>query len=125
MKNSTTLKQIEKAARALKLRLPFSPDCDPAHDLIDRIIDLCSESAQDAALEFLRARHEGVESAVVAQYLVGESWSAIRIPRHQPFGQQIQWCANKGATLVEVLMHINGSDKLSRLTETFSITDFK
>lgn len=121
----STLKQIEAAARSLKLKLPFTPECDPAHDLIDRIIELCSQSAQDKALEFLRARHENVESAYVLQYHVDGKWLAVRIPRHQPFGQQIEWCASKGATLIDVTMKINGSDTLSSLTETFNINDFK
>lgn len=122
---SQQLKQIESAARSLKLKLPFTPECDPAHDLIDRIIELCSQSAQDKALEFLRARHENVESAYVLQYQVDGKWLAVRIPRHQPFGQQIEWCASKGASLIDVTMKINGADALSSLTETFSITDFK
>lgn len=120
-----TLKQIHDAVRSLKLKLPFTPECDPAHDLIDRIIELCGQSAQDRALEFLRARHENVESAYVLQYHVDGKWLAVRIPRHQPFGQQVQWCASKGASMVDVTMQINGAAKLSSLTETFNINDFK
>lgn len=122
---SQQLKQIESAARSLKLKLPFTPECDPAHDLIDRIIELCNESAQDKALEFLRARHENVESAYVLQYHVDGKWLAVRIPRHQPFGQQVEWCASKGASLIDVKMQINGAAKLSSLTETFNLNEFK
>ena len=120
------LKQIESATRSLKLKLPFTPECDPAHDLIDRIIELCGQAEPtDRALEMLRARHEGVESACISQYEVSGKWLAVRIPKHQPIGQQIQWCASKGATLMEVTMKINGSGKMSTMIETFNINDFK
>lgn len=122
---NSQIKEIERLVRKLKLQIPFSPDCDPAHDLIDRIIELCNQSAQDRALEFLRARNENIESAYILQYHVDGKWLAVRIPRHQPFGQQVEWCASKGASMVDVTMQINGAAKLSHLTETFSITDFK
>lgn len=124
MKNK--LKQIEKAARALKLRLPFSPDCDPAHDLIDRIIDLCSESALvDPALALLEQEHKGVVGASVLQYEIDQRWLSVALPRHQPFGQQIEWCARKGATLVDVVIEIHTDDKRTQLHQTFNINDFK
>ena len=119
-----TLKQIESAARSLKLKLPFTLECDPAHDLIDRIIELCGESAQDSDLEALRVLHYGVESAYVVQYQVGGRWLAVRIPRHQPFGQQVEWCKGKGATHLEVSMNVNGSEKLTAITEIFNINYF-
>lgn len=120
-----TLKQIHDAARSLKLKLPFTPECDPAHDLVDRIILLCSESAQDKALEFLRSCHENVENAQVTRYDSDGKWLSIGIPKHQPFSQQVEWCGRKGAVLIEVTMRINGAAKLSSLTETFNIKDFK
>lgn len=123
---STQLKQIESAARALKLKLPFSPECDPAHDLVDRIIDLCSQSAQvDPALTLLEKEHEGVVGASVWQYEIAGRWLAVGLPRHQPFGQQIEWCARKGATLVDVVIEIYTDDKRTQLHQTFNINHFK
>jgi len=121
---SQQLKQIEAAARSLKLKLPFTPECDPAHDLIDRILLLCADHETDRAMDYLRARHENVEIARVSQYEKGGAWMAVGIPKHQPFIQQIEWCERKGATLVEVSMTVNGG-KHSTLIETFNIHDFK
>ena len=121
----STLKQIEAAAKSLKLKLPFTPECDPAHDLIDRIILLCAESATDRALDMLRARYDHVESARVLQYEKDGTWLSIGIPKHQPFIQQIEWCERKGVTALDVTMAINGGGKFSNLTETFNINDFK
>lgn len=123
---STQLKQIESAARALKLKLPFSPECDPAHDLVDRIIDLCSQSAQvDPALTLLEKEHQGIIGASVWQYEVGSRWLSVGLPRHQPFGQQIDWCARKGATIVDVVIEIHTDDKRTQLHQTFNINHFK
>lgn len=120
------LKQIESAARALKLKLPFTPECDPAHDLIDRIIELCSQSAPvHPALALLEQKHEGVVGASVLQYELAGRWLSVGLPRHQPFGQQIEWCARKGATLVDVVIEIHTDDKRTQLHQTFNINDFK
>lgn len=121
-----TLKQIEAAARSLKLKLPFTPECDPAHDLIDRIIELCGASAAtDPAIGFLEKQHEGLVGASVTQYELKGRWLSVGLPRHQPFGQQVEWCARKGATLIEVTMVIHDSDKQVQLIQTFNINDFK
>jgi len=124
---SPQLKQIEAAARSLKLKLPFTPECDPAHDLIDRIIVLCSQSAQDTdpALEALCRQHEGVVGASVTRYQLDDRWLAIGIPRHQPFGQQVGWCDRKGATSIEVVIEIHSDEKRTQLYQTNSIKDFK
>lgn len=119
------LKHIESTARALKLKLPFTPECDPAHDLVDRIIELCSEPAQDTALGFLRARYMEVESAVVTAYEVDGKWMKVGIPRRQPLDQQVAWCINKKAAMLEITMTMNGSAIQSEIVETFNITHFK
>jgi hypothetical protein len=123
---SLQLKQIEAAARALKLKLPFTPDCDPAHDLVDRIIHLCSQSAQvDPALALLEKNHEGVVGASVIRYQLDERWLAVGIPRHQPFGQQIDWCTRKGVANVEIVIEIHTDEKRTQLYQTNNINDFK
>lgn len=122
----STLKQIEAAARSLKLKLPFTPECDPAHDLIDRIIELCSAGATaDPYLEILEKQYDGVVGASVLQYQLHERWLSVGIPRHQPFGQQVEWCARKGATLIDVVTEIQTDDKRTQMHQTFNIHDFK
>ena len=123
---SLQLKKIKSIARSLKLKLPFTPECDPAHDLVDRIIELCSESAPvDQALALLEKKYEGVVGASVLQYEIDQRWLSVALPRHQPFGQQIEWCARKGATLVDVVIEIHTDDKRTQLHQTFNINDFK
>lgn len=122
---NSQLKEVERLVRKLKLQIPFSPDCDPAHDLIDRIIELCNQSAQDRALDFLRARYMEVESAAVTAYEVDGKWLRVGIPRRQPLDQQIDWCINKKAAFLEITMTMNGSAIQSEITETFNITHFK
>lgn len=122
----STLKQIEGLARSLKLKLSFTPEYDPAHDLIDRIIELCGVSAAtDPAMEVLEKQYDGVVGASVLQYQLAERWLSVGIPRHQPFGQQVAWCARKGATLIDVVTEIQTDDRRTQMHQTFNINDFK
>ena len=120
------LKQIEGAARSLKLKLPFSPGYDPAHDLVDRIIELCGQAEPvDRALAILRAKYDNVVGAVVTQYEVSGKWLGIGVPKHQPLIQQIDWCRNKRAAFVEITIGIHDDTKQIQMIETFNINDFK
>lgn len=121
----STLKQIEEAAKSLKLKLPFTPECDPAHDLIERIIELCGSQTSDRAMDVLRGKIDSVESARVSKYEKSGQWLAVGIPKHQPFLQQIEWCERKGAATVEVSMVIRSADYFGSRIETFNINDFK
>ena len=121
----STLKQIEAAARSLKLKLPFTPECDPAHDLIDRIIELCAGQPSDRAMDLIRSKVDDVESARVSQYEKSGQWLAVGIPKHQPFLQQVEWCEHKGAAIIEVSMVIRRDDYFGNRIETFNINDFK
>lgn len=122
---NSQIKEIERLVRKLKLQIPFSPDCDPAHDLIDKILEVCHSDSSSPALDFLRARYMEVESAVVTAYEVDGKWLKVGIPRRQPLDQQIDWCINKKATCLEITMTMNGSAIQSEIVETFSITHFK
>lgn len=121
----STLKQIEGLARSLKLKLAFTPEHDPAHDLIDRIIELCAGQPSDRAMDFLRSKVDDVESARVSQYEKAGQLLAVGIPKHQPFLQQVEWCERKGADTIEVYMVIRRDDYFGNRIETFNINEFK
>lgn len=115
------LKSIKSIAKALKLRLPFEPSNDNMHDLIDAIVLLCDEPecsvetvtiSPDTRTEVkmsggvkwgVEAHVFALQGSMVTAYLLNGNWYTAGIPKRQPFHEQIEWAANKGATQVKVM----------------------
>jgi hypothetical protein len=102
--------------RALKNGLPYAPENDAAHDLIDRGIEICqavSEVETDTALAFLKTRYSDIKTARVSGVLLSEGWLRVGIPARQPLTEQVDWARNKGGAIVEITISHFGSDKVT------------
>lgn len=111
---TTHTKTLYELFKALKKKVPYTPDCDQAHDLIDRGIELCqavSGDESDAAIAFLKSRHSDIKSARVSGVEVESGWLRLRIPINQPLIQQIDWARTKGRKVEITIIHLN--DKIS------------
>lgn len=108
------LKSIKAIAKTLKLRLPFEPDNDNMHDLLDGIVALCDEPVFPH-VENPIVKPDGVQWSInpkaiansndttkMTSYLLNDKWLSVGIPKRQPFHEQVFWAANKGATKIKM-----------------------
>jgi hypothetical protein len=99
----TTLIEIKRLAKAIKLRIGFSPETDEEHDLLDAIIFLCDESLPEASethpyeTAISRLIQGPPLDCKLKYFSKGEYSTSAGIPKHQPFHEQIDWARNKGA----------------------------
>lgn len=97
MNNSQRFKDIQACAKAIKLRIPFEKQYDNVFDMLDGIIELCNEPA------------ENEENCQVVEYQVGENWMTVGIPIRQPYIEQVEWCMRKKASWVKVVVKRDGA----------------
>lgn len=114
MSNTQRFKDIEACAKTIKLRIPFEKQYDNVFDLLDAIIELCKEPEQEEIPDIFE----------ITQYLVGDQWLTVGIPKRQPYNEQVQWCIRKNASRIKVRAK-TGDDHQERehdVTHIFSPT---
>lgn len=120
---TTQIETLHALFRALKNGLPYAPENDAAHDLIDRGIEICqavSEVETDTALAFLKTRYFDIKTARVTGVGVGKAWLRVGIPINQPLTQQIDWARNKLGLKVEITIYHLTDDE--QTVEEFDLT---
>ena len=112
---------IQKAAEACRLRVEISSDTDAVHQMLEGIVQACSEqiaaltpltepSGADSAalLPAMKAVLSRYPESIGARVSFFETEAGAKtttgIPAHQPLQEQIEWCIRKGATHIALFV---------------------
>lgn len=115
-----SFKIIQKAAEACCLRIEISPETDAVHQMLEGIVQTCSEqilalsplaqpgTPSAALLPAMKAVLGRYPESIGARVSFFETEAGAKtttgIPAHQPLQEQIEWCMRKKATQIALLV---------------------
>ena len=126
MNNSQRLNDIRACARAIKLRIPFEKQYDNVFDMLDGIVQLCTDALEEEITisPDCKTTVTMVDPGLfeVTQYMINDQWISVGIPKHQPYVEQVEWCIRKKATRMK--FRAKGAEEIKEqdLTNFFSPT---
>ncbi len=114
---------IKKAAEACRLRVEIAPGTDAAHQILDGIVQACTEqiaaltplaqsSAPSAAmLPAMKAVLSRYPESIGARVSFFETAQGTKtttgIPAHQPLQEQVEWCIRKKAVRIALFVQFD------------------
>lgn len=110
---------IEKAADACRLRIEVSAETDPAHQMLEGIVQACREQIQSLkhgtelaalapAMAAVLSRHPEATHASVSFFATTTTTqSKTGIPAHQPLQEQCEWAVRKRATQITLTIKLH------------------
>ena len=126
MNNSQRLNDIRACARSIKLRIPFEKQYDNVFDMLDGIMQLCTDALEEEitispdCTTTVTMLDPGIFE--VTQYMLDGQWLSVGIPKHQAYTEQVEWCIRKKATRMKFRAKGTEEIKEQDLTTFFSPT---
>ena len=114
---------IQKGAEACRLHVEISPETDAVHQMLDGIVQACSEqiaalsrpeqsgtlsAALLPAMKAVLSRYPEATSASISFFATTTTeQSKAGIPIHQPLQEQAECCVRKGATHIALAVKMH------------------